>query len=236
MSPPKTVLITGTSAGGIGSALAIAFQKRGYHVFAAARNPSKAEHLAELPNVETIELDVTSASSVSQAVRTMETKLAGRGLDVLVNNAGVSMTMPLADVDLDAGRALFEVNFWGVLKMAQALLPLLILARGTVVNVSSTGGEMHTPWLGEWLVLLRLRNTCPRKLEELRLSDRIPRHIQCVQGGDHLRLRDAPFGARPHRRQCCDRHDRTRGNENLCQWPGSGPASWVAVPPGAIQA
>lgn len=64
----KTVLITGCSAGGIGSALVSSFQKRNLHVFATARDLSKMAHLENLPDVTLLHLDPTSASSVDAAV------------------------------------------------------------------------------------------------------------------------------------------------------------------------
>ena len=148
--PFKTVLITGASAGGIGSALAIAFQRRNFHVFAAVRTPQKAAHLASLPNVTLLSLDVTSPTSIATAVEYFKQKTDGKGLDILVNNSGVGYTMPLVDASLGEGRKLFEVNFWGMLAMVQAFVPLLIIGKhgGTVLNISSVGGEVHTPWIG----------------------------------------------------------------------------------------
>jgi len=147
-STSKTVLITGCSNGGIGSALAIAFQKRGHHIFAGVRNPSKASDIASLLNVTILQLDVTSKDSIQKAVDTVKAETHGRGLDVLINNAGHGKIGPLVEVDLSAGRELFEVNYWGMLSMTQAFAPLLIRAHGTIVNISSTGGIVHTPWIG----------------------------------------------------------------------------------------
>ncbi|QDS71182.1 hypothetical protein FKW77_010198 [Venturia effusa] len=149
MAQVKSVLITGCSDGGLGSALAVELQKRGNRVFAGVRNPTKATALSSLPNVEVLTLDVTSADSIGHAVETIQEQTGGRGLDILINNAGRGVpTTPLAEADLDAGRRMFEVNFWGALSMAQAFTPLLIRAQGTIVNIGSVGGFMHTPYLG----------------------------------------------------------------------------------------
>lgn len=145
----KTVLITGTSAGGIGSALASAFSKRNHTVFATARDVTKASHLASLPGVVIIALDVTIPDSIVAAVEAVKAKTGGKGLDILINNAGAGYTMPLVDADLDQGRRMFEVNFWGMLATVQAFTPLLVKSKGTVVNVSSVGGILYTPWIGE---------------------------------------------------------------------------------------
>ncbi len=143
---PKSILITGTSAGGIGSALAFTFQKQGYLVFATARSPSKIDQeLVDLPNVEVLTLDVTSTSSIASAVEAVKTKTSGT-LDVLLNNSGGGYLMPLIDLDLDAAKAVFEVNLWGLLAMTKAFAPLLVKSKGTVVNISSIGGKLVQPF------------------------------------------------------------------------------------------
>jgi 1-acylglycerone phosphate reductase len=86
---PMTVLITGCSAGGIGDALAQSFHQKGHRVFATARNLSKVEHLKSM-GIETVQLDVVDVSSLKNAVASVDKATAGR-LDVLINNAGISM-------------------------------------------------------------------------------------------------------------------------------------------------
>lgn len=155
MSPPKTALVTGCSAGGIGAALALALSKRGLHVFATARNPAKIPaELSRLANNVTVlplSLDVTSAASVAAAVAAVEESGAG-GLDMLVNNAGAGYAMPLLDVDIAAAQELYETNLWGVLRMVQGFAGLLIARRGHVVNISSVGSLLNTPWIGKCLM------------------------------------------------------------------------------------
>ena len=92
-------------------------------------------------------LDPTSAPSVEAAIRTV-TAVTGGTLDVLVNNAGYTFSMPVLDVDVDAAKDMFEINVWGALRVTQAFAPLVIKARGTVVNVSSVAASLHTPWIG----------------------------------------------------------------------------------------
>jgi 1-acylglycerone phosphate reductase len=143
MASMKSVLITGCSAGGIGEEFARAFQKRGYLVFATARNTSKIpSDLLALPNVENISLDVTSTDSIAKALEIVSQKTNGT-LDVLVNNSGAGLTAPALDTDLAKAKALYDVNFWGVLSMIQAFSPLIIKAKGTIVNLSSVVGEMY---------------------------------------------------------------------------------------------
>lgn len=141
---PKSVLITGCSAGGIGASLALAFQKRNYLVFATARNTTKIPvSLTSLPNVVPLQLDVVSPASIAVAVKAVKAQVGDRGLDVLVNNSGLGMTAPALDSDIEQGKALFDVNFWGVLRVTQAFADLLIKAKGVLVNISSIAGEAY---------------------------------------------------------------------------------------------
>jgi len=93
----QSVLVTGCSEGGIGYALVLEFQRRGVHVFATARNLSKMSSLQGLPNVTLLSLDVTSSSSIAQAVEKVAAHQNGR-LDYLINNSGSQYVMPILDV------------------------------------------------------------------------------------------------------------------------------------------
>ncbi|MCJ1394804.1 hypothetical protein MMC18_007684 [Xylographa bjoerkii] len=149
--PAKSVLITGASAGGIGSALTHSFQKRGFHVFATARSLSKLAHLDHNPDITTLTLDVTSETSIAKTLEEVREKLAtigSTGLDVLVNNSGRGYVTPILDADMEEARALFDVNFWGVIAVTQAFAPLLIDAKGTVVNISSISSGFNDPYRG----------------------------------------------------------------------------------------
>lgn len=150
MSSSKTVLITGCSAGGIGAALALSLANKGHHVYATARDTSKIPgELAHLSNVTILPLDVTDAASVARAAQAVEAAAGGRGggLDVLVNNAGGGCAGPVLDMDVARAQRLHDVNLWGPVRTVQAFAGLLIAARGRVVNVSSVGAIVHTPWI-----------------------------------------------------------------------------------------
>lgn len=144
----KTVLITGCSEGGIGAALAKAFHAKGYHVFATLRNPAKAGSLEPVTGIDISTLDVTEKKSIQQCVQYIETKTGGK-LDVLVNNAGADCTMPLLDVSLEEAKALYDLNVWAVLALTQAFAPMLVKARGTVVNINSVAAKLILAWGGE---------------------------------------------------------------------------------------
>lgn len=148
-SSRKSVLITGCSAGGIGAGLAEAFHQKGYHVFVTLRSPSKTPpSLCEAPHVTILTLDVLSEESIAAAVKRVTAETGGR-LDVLVNNSGQNLVLPALDTSIEDARKLFDLNFFAPLAMIKAFAPLLIEARGCVVNQSSAGGYMNIPFLSQ---------------------------------------------------------------------------------------
>lgn len=102
-SERESVLITGCSHGGLGSALAIVLQQRGLHVFASARDASKLSHLKDLANMSILTLDVTKPTDIKAAVD-LVTKQTGGSLNYLINNAGRNHFMPILDENLDLVR------------------------------------------------------------------------------------------------------------------------------------
>ncbi|VUC30120.1 unnamed protein product [Clonostachys rosea] len=149
MVATKTVLITGCSDGGIGSALAVVLQQRGLHVFATARDPSKMTALKDLPNVTMLTLDVLKPDHIKDAVDIVM-KQTGGTLDYLINNAGRNHFMPILDEDLDTVRKLFEVNFYGPLAITQTFAPLIIKAKGMAVFITSISGYVNVPFMGTY--------------------------------------------------------------------------------------
>ena len=145
----KSVLITGCSGGGIGSALVETFQKHEMHVFATARNPSRMSHLEGFRNVTILALDPTSLPSVQAVVEAFKAKTGGK-LDYLVNNAGQTIIMPTLDFDIETAEKMFDINVWGLIRVTQEFAPLIIAAKGTIVNISSISTEVRTPWMGEF--------------------------------------------------------------------------------------
>jgi NAD(P)-dependent dehydrogenase (short-subunit alcohol dehydrogenase family) len=139
----KVVLITGISSG-IGAATARALAGAGYRVFGGARAPAS---LAPIPGVEIIALDVRDEDQARRAVAQVEQQAGG--IDILINNAGVSLVGPVEATSLAEARALFDTNVFGVLTMVQAVLPAM-RARGTglIVNISSVLGFLPAPFMG----------------------------------------------------------------------------------------
>lgn len=138
---PKSVLITGCTPGGIGHALAREFRSQGLRVFATAR---RAETISDLEQngIETLSLEVTNDDSIQALKSEIESRTKGQGLDILVNNAGRNYTVPALDVEMDEIRETFEANLFGVMRMCQAFAPLLIEAKGTIVQIGSLAGVM----------------------------------------------------------------------------------------------
>ncbi|KAK6197112.1 hypothetical protein LQW54_010907 [Pestalotiopsis sp. IQ-011] len=136
----KTVLITGCSEGGLGAAMAKVLHDQGYHVFATLRDTSKTGPLASLERVEVLELEVTSKESITRCVEHVRQGTGGT-LDMLVNNAARSSVMPLLDVDIDDAKEMFDVNFWSILAVTQAFAPLIVQAKGVLVNHSSVASK-----------------------------------------------------------------------------------------------
>lgn len=143
---PKSVLITGCS-GGIGSTLAKEFHAAGLHVYATARSKAKMTHLEHLENITLLELDVVSQASIEAAVEFVRKET--ETLDILVNNAGQTICMPALDVSIEEAKKIFDVNLWGTLAVTQAFAPMVVAAKGTIVNLCSISGILYTPWLGE---------------------------------------------------------------------------------------
>lgn len=139
----RTLFITGASSG-IGRATALHFQARGWNVVATMRNPDAAGDLVELEHVLVARLDVLDESSI-EAARDAALARFG-GVDVLVNNAGYGAYGPLEAFSMDRIRRQFDTNVLGLLAVTKAFLPHLRKRRsGTVVNLSSIGGQMTFP-------------------------------------------------------------------------------------------
>jgi 1-acylglycerone phosphate reductase len=148
MASKESVLITGCSDDGIGYGLAAQFQKRGYHVFATARNVSKMSKLKDLGNVTLLQLDVVESAQIQAAVEAV-TKETGGTLNYLINNAGHNHFMPILDEDLDTVKELFDINVFGPMALSKAFAPLVIKAKGSFAFVTSISGYINIPWMGE---------------------------------------------------------------------------------------
>ena len=137
----KVVLVTGASSG-IGQAIARHLAARGWRVFGTSRRQASS-----FDGVDMLTMDVDDDNSVASAVCAIVEK-TGR-LDAVVNNAGWALMGPIEDTPIAEARAQMETNFFGVLRVCRAVLPIMRERRaGHIVNISSLGGVFGMPFSG----------------------------------------------------------------------------------------
>ena len=152
MRSEQSILITGATSG-IGRDAALRLAGAGHLVLAGGRRRDALAGLAaeRRGRIEPLVLDVTEPASVEAARELVERRTDGRGLDVLVNNAGYALPGPLealAEADL---RGLFDTNLFGLLAVTRAFLPAMReRGQGRVVNVGSIMGRVAMPLLGAY--------------------------------------------------------------------------------------
>lgn len=181
----KSVLVTGANRG-LGRALVDEALKRGAsRVYAASRQPlSYAD-----PRVTPVILDVTDAGQIQRAVEQVDS------LDILINNAGVSVPDDLSD------RSAFEqhlaVNLYGTLDVTQAFLPSLTRCHGAVVNVVSVGALAAVPVLPAYSVSKAASMSLTQSLRALLAGQGVS--VQAVLPGpiDTDMVRDLPIPKTP---------------------------------------
>ena len=152
----KAILITGCSSG-FGRLSAEHFARLGATVFATMRNTPRpeAEQLRQLASDEKLDirvmrLDVLLDDEVADAVGGAEREI-GRGLDVLVNNAGLGITGPVEVQDMEATRLAFDTNVFGCHRMVRAVLPnMRARKQGHIFNISSQLGRVIAPFAGHY--------------------------------------------------------------------------------------
>lgn len=147
----KVWFVTGASRG-LGRSLVEAILENGDSVVATARDPQQLSHLEETyekARVLLAALDVTNSSNALEVVQQAYDKF-GR-IDVVVNNAGCADTASIEDMTLESFRAQMETNFFGVVNVTKAVLPLLReQGFGHILQVSSVGGRLGSPGLGAY--------------------------------------------------------------------------------------
>jgi len=143
----KVVIITGASSG-IGKALSVELAGRGAIIVLAARSWDKLREIEKELNaggarVMAVQADVSLEADCRKLIAAAIEKF-GR-IDVLINNAGISMRALFEQVDLDVIRRLMNVNFWGTVYCTKFALPYLLQTKGSVVGVSSIAGFKGLP-------------------------------------------------------------------------------------------
>lgn len=145
----KVVLITGASEG-IGLATAQLFAKAGAKLALAARSAEKLERVADsLPDAIAIPTDLRDEQRVKQMV-TQTQQYYGR-IDVLINNAGQGMYVPIEQANLHHYRSVFELNVVSVIGVMQAVIPIMrAQGGGVIVNISSGLAKTIVPGTGPY--------------------------------------------------------------------------------------
>ena len=144
----KVAIVTGSSSG-IGFETALALAREGYFTYATMRDTKKENNVKETAKkenlkLEVLEVDVDKDDSVKNAINKI-VKEKGR-IDVLVNNAGYGLFGCLEDISMEDLKAQFETNFFGVVRVSQAVIPIMRKQKsGIIVNVSSIAGRIGFP-------------------------------------------------------------------------------------------
>ncbi|HXR30853.1 MAG TPA: SDR family NAD(P)-dependent oxidoreductase [Solirubrobacterales bacterium] len=147
----RSALVTGSSTG-IGRATALRLDRAGWRVFAGVRRETDAASLRAQASerLTPVMLEITEPAAIGAAAELLAVELEGRGLDGLVNNAGIAVLGPLETIPIDDLRNQLEVNLVSQVSVTQALLPLIRRAQGRIVFVSSIGGRMALPFGGPY--------------------------------------------------------------------------------------
>ncbi len=142
MSNPKVVVITGVSSG-IGRAAAEKFARLGCRVFGTVRNTAKAQ---AIPGVTLIEMDIRDEASIERGIQTIIDE--AKRIDVLVNNAGVTLLGATEETSVAEAQTLFDTNLFGTMRTIKTVLPHMRVQRsGRIVNVSSVVGFLCSPYM-----------------------------------------------------------------------------------------
>ena len=151
-----SILITGCSSG-FGRLGAEHYARLGAKVFATMRNLPRPEATelealakAEKLDITVLEIDITKDEQVTKGVNAA-IKAAGGKLDVLINNAGMSIAGPIEAQDMEATQLIFDTNVYGAQRMAKAVLPSMRANKsGYIFNVTSQLGRVIIPGFGQY--------------------------------------------------------------------------------------
>ena len=137
----KVVFITGISSG-FGRSMAVELAKGGHKIYGSIRS-----EVHPIPNVNYVRMDVTDISSIEHAVKEICDK-EGR-IDVLINNAGIGIGGPIELTNIRDAQYQMDVNFFGVFRVTQTVLPIMRRQNeGVIICISSIGGLMGIPFQG----------------------------------------------------------------------------------------
>ena len=145
----KVAVVTGSSSG-IGFETSLLLARNGFYTYATMRTPDKSKAITNLKQKEKklslkiLQLDVISDKSVKEAIQNITNEQ--ERIDVLVNNAGYALVGPFEELSIEEFKEQFETNLFGVIRVTQAVLPIMRRQRnGTIVNISSIAGKIGFP-------------------------------------------------------------------------------------------
>lgn len=144
----KTIWITGASSG-IGEALCLAYAQTGHTLILSGRNAQKLEEVAGRIRVAGAEaivlpLDMSDVDTFDAAIQELKTRVAG--IDILINNAGMSQRSRILETNLSTDRRIFEVNYFGTIELSRKVLGWMIeKGGGHMVAMSSISGKFGFP-------------------------------------------------------------------------------------------
>jgi NAD(P)-dependent dehydrogenase (short-subunit alcohol dehydrogenase family) len=151
----KPVAVVTGSSSGIGYETALELARNGFEVYATMRNIAKSGRrllqdaaAREGLQIKVVQLDVDSDSSVDSAIGSILQETSGR-IDVLVNNAGYGLMGAVEDLGMDELKAQFETNFFGLVRVTQAVLPAMRRQKGgggRIINIGSIAGRIAFPF------------------------------------------------------------------------------------------
>jgi len=147
-SSQRVAVVTGSSTGN-GYETSLTLARNGFLTYATMRSLNKGENIKSFTQKErlplkTVQLDVTDDISVKNAIQSITAESSR--IDVLVNNAGYALFGAFEDLSMEEIKAQYETNLFGVIRVTQAVLPIMRKQKsGTIVNISSGAGRLGFP-------------------------------------------------------------------------------------------
>lgn len=144
----KVALVTGSSSG-IGLETSLLLARNGFYTYATMRNLEKSKAINNLKqkeklSLEILQLDVNNDESVKEAIQKVTNEQ--ERIDVLINNAGYALVGAFEELSVKDFKEQFETNVFGVIRVTQAVLPIMRRQRnGTIINISSIAGKIGFP-------------------------------------------------------------------------------------------
>lgn len=146
----KMIAVVTGSSSGIGFETSLLLARNGFYTYATMRDVSKSKEIVDIASrenlpLQVLQLDVTDSKSIELTIGKIVNEQKER-IDVLINNAGYGLVGPLEELSIEEIKGQFETNFFGVVRMIKAVVPIMRRQRkGTIVNISSIAGKIGYP-------------------------------------------------------------------------------------------